>query len=338
MLKKIIDISSSSDFGDDIGDVEIKIDGDDQGRNSPNRGDRDGDDQDGDDQDGDDQDGDDQDGDDQDGDDQDGDDQDGDDRDGDDRDGDDQDDDDDNSPPPPPPIEEFELHSLTFLLNNGFKYHRLGDKGLNNYQYLLFNLNTHYTFSILENMSSVRFLPSEDRYYAQSNLDAIETEMGELTQEIVDKIKEIDKKLLEYIIINFKLNGEYYNEQGFYRYMYDKYQNMLISVASKSVSEFQINDNPRFIIASANNNGKEFIFNMYDGSLEFKGSCKLYINDDSKMVTFEAKSNEVYKEFIKDDAMFELKNQIFILGGLSIVDRNSSEITKEFLYYVNLIN
>lgn len=344
MLKDNINISSSSDFGDDIGDIEIKIDGDDQGRDSQDRGDRDGDSQDsGDDQDGDSQDSGDQDGDDQDGDSQDS----GDDQDGDDdsnqpppppNDGDDQDGDDDNPPPPPPPIEEFELHSLTFLLNNGFKYHRIGDRSMINYQYLLFNLNTHYTFSFLENISSVRFLPSEDRYYAQSNLDAIETEMDELTQEIVDKIKQIDKKLLEYIIINFKLNGEYYNEQGFYRYMYDKYQNMLISVASKSVSEFQINDNPRLIIASANSNGKEFIFNRYDGRLEFEGSCKLYLDEEKKMVTFEAKAREEYSEVVKNDAIFELKNQIFVNGGLSIVDRNSSEITKEFLYYVNLIN
>jgi hypothetical protein len=330
MLKKNIYISNSSDFGDDIGDIEIKIDGDDQ---QPNRDDQDRDDQDGDDQDGDDQDGDDQDGDDQDGDDQGGDDQDGDDQGGDDQDG-----DDDTPPPPPPPIEEFELQSLTLLLNNGFKFHRVGDRNMLEYQYLLFNTNSYTTFYFLERIASVRFLPSEDRYYAQSKLDVIEDEMGELTNEIVDQIKEIDKKLLEYIIINFKLNGDYYNEDGFYRYMYDKYRNMLLSVASKSSSEFQINDNPRFVIASANNSGKEFIFNSYSMSLELEGSCKLYINDDEKKVNFESKTR------VEEDVMdlsyiiYQLKNQIFVVGGLNIYDKNSSEITKEFLYYVNLIN
>jgi hypothetical protein len=314
MLKKNIDISNSSDFGDDIGDIEIKIDGDDQ---QPNRDDQDGDDQDGDNQDGDNQDGDDQDGDNQDGDNQDG---------------------DDDTPPPPPPIEEFELQSLTLLLNSGFKFHRVGDRSMLEYQYLLFNTNSYTTFNFLTRIASVRFLPSEDRYYAQSKLDVIEDEMGELTNEIVDQIKEIDKKLLEYIIINFKLNGDYYNEDGFYRYMYDKYRNMLLSVASKSSSEFQINDNPRFVIASANDSGKEFIFNSYSMSLELEGSCKLYINDDEKKVNFVSKTR------VEEDVMdlsyiiYQLKNQIFVVGGLNIYDKNSSEITKEFLYYVNLIN
>jgi len=315
MLKKNIDISNSSDFGDDIGDIEIKIDGDDQ---LPNRDDQDRDDQDGDDQDGDDQDGDNQDGDDQDGDDQDG--------------------DDDTPPPPPPPIEEFELQSLTLLLNSGFKFHRVEDMNIYNYQYLLFNGNSFSTFYFLTRIASVRFLPSEDRYYANSNLDAIEVEMGELTNEIVDQIKEIDKKLLEYIIINFKLNGDYYNEDGFYRYMYDKYRNMLLSVASKSSSEFQINDNPRFVIASANNSGKEFIFNSYSMSLELEGSCKLYINDDEKKVNFVSKTRVVEDVMDLSDIIYQLKNQIFVVGGLNIYDKNSSEITKEFLYYVNLIN
>jgi hypothetical protein len=329
MLKKNIDISNSSDFGDDIGDIEIKIDGDDQ---QPNRDDQDGDDQDGDNQDGDNQDGDDQDGDNQDGDNQDGDDQDGDNQDGDNQDG------DDDTPPPPPPIEEFELQSLTLLLNSGFKFHRVGDRSMLEYQYLLFNTNSYTTFNFLTRIASVRFLPSEDRYYAQSKLDVIEDEMGELTNEIVDQIKEIDKKLLEYIIINFKLNGDYYNEDGFYRYMYDKYRNMLLSVASKSSSEFQINDNPRFVIASANDSGKEFIFNSYSMSLELEGSCKLYINDDEKKVNFVSKTR------VEEDVMdlsyiiYQLKNQIFVVGGLNIYDKNSSEITKEFLYYVNLIN
>jgi hypothetical protein len=325
MLKKNIDISSSSDFGDDIGDIEIKIDGDDQ---QPNRDDQDRNDQDGDDQDGDDQDGDDQGGDDQGGDDQDGDDQGGDDQDG----------DDDTPPPPPPPIEEFELQSLTLLLNNGFKFHRVGDRSMLEYQYLLFNTNSYTTFYFLERIASVRFLPSEDRYYAQSKLDVIEDEMGELTNEIVDQIKEIDKKLLEYIIINFKLNGDYYNEDGFYRYMYDKYRNMLLSVASKSSSEFQINDNPRFVIASANDSGKEFIFNSYSMSLELEGSCKLYINDDEKKVNFVSKTRVVEDVMDLSDIIYQLKNQIFVVGGLNIYDKNSSEITKEFLYYVNLIN
>jgi hypothetical protein len=325
MLKKNIDILSSSDFGDDIGDIEIKIDGDDQ---QPNRDNQDGDNQDGDDQDGDDQDGDNQDGDDQDGDNQDGDDQGGDDQDG----------DDDTPPPPPPPIEEFELQSLTLLLNNGFKFHRVGDRNMLEYQYLLFNTNSYTTFYFLERIASVRFLPSEDRYYAQSKLDVIEDEMGELTNEIVDQIKEIDKKLLEYIIINFKLNGDYYNEDGFYRYMYDKYRNMLLSVASKSSSEFQINDNPRFLIASANDSGKEFIFNSYSMSLELEGSCKLYINDDEKKVNFVSKTRVVEDVMDLSDIIYQLKNQIFVVGGLNIYDKNSSEITKEFLYYVNLIN
>ena len=325
MLKKNIDILSSSDFGDDIGDIEIKIDGDDQ---QPNRDNQDGDNQDGDDQDGDDQDGDNQDGDDQDGDNQDGDDQGGDDQDG----------DDDTPPPPPPPIEEFELQSLTLLLNNGFKFHRVGDRNMLEYQYLLFNTNSYTTFYFLERIASVRFLPSEDRYYAQSKLDVIEDEMGELTNEIVDQIKEIDKKLLEYIIINFKLNGDYYNEDGFYRYMYDKYRNMLLSVASKSSSEFQINDNPRFLIASANDSGKEFIFNSYSMSLELEGSCKLYINDDEKKVNIVSKTRVVEDVMDLSDIIYQLKNQIFVVGGLNIYDKNSSEITKEFLYYVNLIN
>jgi hypothetical protein len=333
MLKKNINISSSSDFGDDIGDIEIKIDGDDQ---QPNRDDQDGDDQDGDDQDGDDQDRDDQDGDNQ---------------DRDDQDGDDDTptppptpppppprDDDDTPPPPPLPIEEFELQSLTLLLNNGFKFHRLGDRSMLEYQYLLFNTNSYTTFYFLERIASVRFLPSEDRYYAQSKLDVIEDEMGELTNEIVDQIKEIDKKLLEYIIINFKLNGDYYNEDGFYRYMYDKYRNMLLSVASKSSSEFQINDNPRFVIASANDSGKEFIFNSYSMSLELEGSCKLFINDDEKKVNFESKTRIVEDVMDLSDIIYQLKNQIFVVGGLNIYDKNSSEITKEFLYYVNLIN
>jgi len=328
MLKKNINISSSSDFGDDIGDIEIKIDGDDQ---QPNRDDQDGDDQDGDDQDRDDQDGDNQ--------------------DRDDQDGDDDTptppptpppppprDDDDTPPPPPLPIEEFELQSLTLLLNNGFKFHRLGDRSMLEYQYLLFNTNSYTTFYFLERIASVRFLPSEDRYYAQSKLDVIEDEMGELTNEIVDQIKEIDKKLLEYIIINFKLNGDYYNEDGFYRYMYDKYRNMLLSVASKSSSEFQINDNPRFVIASANDSGKEFIFNSYSMSLELEGSCKLFINDDEKKVNFESKTRIVEDVMDLSDIIYQLKNQIFVVGGLNIYDKNSSEITKEFLYYVNLIN
>jgi len=292
MLKKNIDISSSSDFGDDIGDIEIKIDGDDQQRDNPSNDD----------------------------------------------DNPPPPDDDDTPPPPPPPIEEFELQSLTLLLNNGFKFHRVGDRSMLEYQYLLFNINSYTTFYFLERIASVRFLPSEDRYYAQSKLDVIEDEMGELTNEIVDQIKEIDKKLLEYIIINFKLNGDYYNEDGFYRYMYDKYRNMLLSVASKSSSEFQINDNPRFVIASANDSGKEFIFNSYSMSLELEGSCKLYINDDEKKVNFESKTR------VEEDVMdlsyiiYQLKNQIFVVGGLNIYDKNSSEITKEFLYYVNLIN
>jgi hypothetical protein len=329
MLKDNINISSSSDFGDDIGDIEIKIDGDDQGRDSQDRGDRDGDSQDS---------GDDQDGDSQDSGDQDGDDQDGDSQDSGDQDGDDQDGDDDTPPPPPPPIEEFELESLTLLLNNGFKFHRLGDRSMLEYQYLLFNTNSYTTFYFLERIASVRFLPSEDRYYAQSKLDVIEDEMGELTNEIVDQIKEIDKKLLEYIIINFKLNGDYYNEDGFYRYMYDKYRNMLLSVASKSSSEFQINDNPRFVIASANDSGKEFIFNSYSMSLELEGSCKLYINDDEKKVNFVSKTRVVEDVMDLSDIIYQLKNQIFVVGGLNIYDKNSSEITKEFLYYVNLIN
>ena len=206
------------------------------------------------------------------------------------------------------------------------------------YQYLLFNTNSYTTFYFLERIASVRFLPSEDRYYAQSKLDVIEDEMGELTNEIVDQIKEIDKKLLEYIIINFKLNGDYYNEDGFYRYMYDKYRNMLLSVASKSSSEFQINDNPRFVIASANDSGKEFIFNSYSMSLELEGSCKLFINDDEKKVNFESKTRIVEDVMDLSDIIYQLKNQIFVVGGLNIYDKNSSEITKEFLYYVNLIN
>jgi len=315
MLKKNIDISSSSDFGDDIGDIEIKIDGDDQQRDNPPNDDAppppDDDDNP--------------------------------------PPPDDDDtpppptpppppDDDDNPPPPPPPIEEFELQSLTLLLNNGFKFHRVGDRSMLEYQYLLFNTNSYTTFDFLTRIASVRFLPSEDRYYGQSKLDVIEDEMGELTNEIVDQIKEIDKKLLEYIIINFKLNAEYYNEDGFYRYMYDKYQNMLLSIASKSSSEFQINENPRFVIASANNSGKEFIFNSYSTRLELEGSCKLYLNDDEKKVYFESKTKLVEDGMDIGDIIYELKNQIFIVGGLNIYDKNSSEITKEFLYYVNLIN
>jgi len=316
MLKKNIDISSSSDFGDDIGDIEIKIDGDDQQRDNPSNDDDNP------------------------------------------PPPDDDDtpppspppptppppppppppDDDDTPPPPPPPIEEFELQSLTLLLNNGFKFHRVGDRSMLEYQYLLFNTNSYTTFYFLERIASVRFLPSEDRYYAQSKLDVIEDEMGELTNEIVDQIKEIDKKLLEYIIINFKLNGDYYNEDGFYRYMYDKYRNMLLSVASKSSSEFQINDNPRFVIASANDSGKEFIFNSYSMSLELEGSCKLYINDDEKKVNFVSKTRVVEDVMDLSDIIYQLKNQIFVVGGLNIYDKNSSEITKEFLYYVNLIN
>jgi hypothetical protein len=295
MLKKNINISSSSDFGDDIGDIEIKIDGDDQQRDNPPN----------------------------------------------DNDNPPPPDDDDTPPPPPPPpppIEEFELQSLTLLLNSGFKFHRVEDMNIYNYQYLLFNGNSFSTFYFLTRISSVRFLPSEDRYYANSNLNAIDVEMGELTNEIVDQIKEIDKKLLEYIIINFKLNGDYYNEDGFYRYMYDKYRNMLLSVASKSSSEFQINDNPRFVIASANNSGKEFIFNSYSMSLELEGSCKLYINDDENRVNFESKTKLVEDGMDIGDIIYQLKNQIFIHGGLNIYDKNSSEITKEFLYYVNLIN
>ena len=331
MLKRGIDISSSSNpFGGDIGDIEIKIDGNEQDTDTRDDGDGDSSDQDGGNQDGRDQEGRDQDGGEQDGGNQDGDGQDGDGQDGDGQDG--------NEDSPPPPIEEFELQSLTFLLNNGFKFHRLEDKNLYDYQYLLFNINSYSTFDFLRRIASVRFLPSEDRYYAQSNLDAIESEMDELTNEIVDQIKEIDKKLLEYIIINFKLNGDYYKEDGFYRYMYDKYKDMLMSVASKSSCEFQINDNPRFIIASANTSGKEFIFNRYDGRLEFEGSCKLAIDDEKRMVTFEAKTTEEYSEVIKNDAIYELKNQIFVVGDFKIFDRNSSEITKEFLYFVNLIN
>jgi hypothetical protein len=244
----------------------------------------------------------------------------------------------------------YTILSTTFLLNEIYGGNmKAYDQG--EYEYLYFNAGNEGIFTVLKNFYTVEKIYNKQEKQLEFRLN--ETEF---LKNYVDKrdgeedlrvFTEIDEKVLEYLVLNLRNNGKYYQRHGFEFFLYDNYLNYIDKHLGKPF--YTAKETPAFtyILKSASatdqNDNTLLFFVFGNTSSKVYACCSLEVNREIGVVFITDKSyiedgdNKETFRLILYRYLYSTFSKVEGFNVMEIEDSKNDIVLNNFVLYMGML-